>query len=302
MSETQEPGSKFVVLNDVTGQVEETDQDPSFGDPNSSLQAQVTSAYGGSAGSSMGAASTTAETPTPSMMGDPAAQALAAAEASANVSPEQVAQLRAALGGMAALGQVPSMVGQMAANAQTVLNNTTKVFAGINNIFQPEEVGTPGRCASLGDFIGSLQGKFNSALEGITSGLGQLTNSLISVPMTILNGFAASATALVSAITSGVSSAINAALSGVTSAATAVLNGIGAAGQAVLKTVAGAVTAVTSALMAEAANLTSALNSLLNNPFKIVVPTVNACMKSIFENNPATQSQNTGVAALASAA
>lgn len=300
--ETPEPGSRFVVFNDVTSAVEETDQDPNFGDPNASLQSQVTSAYSGGVGGSLSAASTTNDAPTPSVIGDPAAQVMTAVNAAGDqVSAELRAQLMAAMGPMAALGGVPGMIGQMAANAQTVLNQTTKVFAGINNIFQPEQAGTPGRCASLGDFLGSLQGKFNSALQGITSGLGTIASALVSIPASVLNGFAAAANGVITALTSGVSQAINTAIQGLTVAATAVTTGLGKVGSAALNAVAGAVSSVTAGLRAEAENLTSALNSLVNNPFKIVVPRVNICMQNILESNPATLSQNTGVAAVTSA-
>lgn len=297
--ETPEPGSRFVVFNDVTAAVEETDQDPNFGDPNASLQAQVTSAYSGGVGGSLSAASTTNDAPTPSVIGDPAAQVMSAVDAAGStVSAELRAQLMAAIGPMAAMGNIPGMIGQMASNAQTVLNQTTKVFTGINNIFQPEQAGTPGRCASLGDFIGSLQGKFNSALQGITSGLGAITNALISIPMAVLNSFAAAANGVITAITSGVSQAINTAIGALTGIAKTVTAGLGQIGSAALNAVAGEVSSVTAGLRAEAANLTSALNSLLNNPFKIVVPRVNICMQNILESNPATLSQNTGVAAV----
>jgi hypothetical protein len=295
--EMPEPGSRFVVFNDVTQAVEETDQDPSMGDPNASLQATVLSAYSGSATSTL-SASGTSNLPTPSVIGNPAAQVLTSVESAGTlVSTELKAQLLAVMGPMAAMGQVPGMIGQMASNAQMVLNNTTKVFEGINNIFQPEQAGTTGRCASLGDFLGSLQGRFNGALNSITSGLSTIANALVSVPLTILNGFASAANAVVSAIASGVSQVINTALGALTSVANAVVGGLGKLAQAALNQV-GALTAqVLSGLRAEAANLLGAVNSLLNNPFKLVVPQVNPCMKDILDSNPQSQSLNTGVAA-----
>jgi hypothetical protein len=300
MSESEpEPGSRFVVFNDVTNSVEETDQDPNFGDPNQSLQNQVLSAYGGGSGMSLSAASTLDLVPTPSTIGDPAASALTAVQSAGTaVSAETQAQLQAVLGPMASLGGIPGAMGIMASNAQLVLNNTTKVFAGIDNIFQPEQAGTPGRCASLSDFLGSLQGKYNNTLESISSGLASITNALVSVPLAVLNAFTATANLLVQAVATGVTSVINAAISPVISAANAVLGGLGKAGQTALNGVASKVDELSAGLQAETSNLTAALNSLLNNPFKMVVPTVNACMKTIFESNPDTQSQNTGVAAL----
>lgn len=296
--EMPEPGSRFVVFNDVTQAVEETEQDPSMGDPNASLQATVLSAYGGSAGSSLSAASPTNGVPTPSSIGDPAAIASAAIASAGNAIPTAIrATAMAALAPMAAMGQMKEMVGQMGANAQMVLNNTTKVFEGINNIFQPEQAGTTGRCASLGDFLGSLQGRFNAALTSITSGLSTIANALISVPLTILNGFATAANAVLGAIASGVSSVINTALGALTTVANAVVGGLGKLAQAALDQVGALTTQVLGGLRAEAASLLGAVRSLSNNPFKLVVPRVNICMKDILESNPQSQSLNTGVAA-----
>lgn len=295
--EMPEPGSRFVVFNDVTQAVEETDQDPSLGDPNSSLQDTVLSTYSGTQSTTLSASGTN-NLPTPSLLGDPAAQVITAVESAGMlVSTELKSQLLAVMGPMAAMGQIPSLIDQMKSNASMVLNNTTRVFEGINNVFQPEQEGTTGRCASLGDFLGSLQGRFNGALNSITSGLNTIANALVSVPLTILNGFTSAANAVVSAIASGVSQAINMALGALTTVANAVVGGLGKLAQAALNQVGALATQVLNGLRAEAANLLGAVNSLLNNPFKLVVPRVNTCMKDILESNPASESLNTGVAA-----
>lgn len=300
MSEQEpEPGSRFVVFNDVTGGVEETDQDPGFGDPNQSLQNQVMGAYSGGVGTSLSAAAATTEgQPTPAMLGDPTAQVLQAAQDNPAVTPDQLRAIQQSLLPLAGLGGVPGMIGQMATNANLVLNNTVKVFAGIDNVFQPEQAGTPGRCASLGDYIGSLQGRYNSGVQGVLDNLTAFTTALVSVPMSLINSFGAAANALLTAIGTGVNSVINSAIQGLSAATSSVLGPLGKAGTAALTAINTGVAAVTAGLRAEATNLSNALNSLLNNPFKMVVPTVNACMKTIFENNPETQSQNTGVAAV----
>jgi hypothetical protein len=296
--EMPEPGSRFVVFNDVTQAVEESDQDPSLGDPNAGIQAAVMSAYSGGTGSSLSAASTTADVPTPAVLGAPAAEVFAAVQsAGTQISNELRAQLLLTMGPLAAIGQIPGMIGQMASNARMVLNNTTRVFEGINRIFQPEQEGTTGRCASLGDFLGSLQGRFNGALNSITSGLSTIANALISVPLSVLNGFAAAANAVVSAIASGVSQVINTALNTLTSVANTVVGALGKVASAALNQVGALATQVLNGLRAEADNLLGALRSLTLSPFKLVVPQVNICMKDILQSNPASASLNTGVAA-----
>jgi hypothetical protein len=49
-----------------------------------------------------------------------------------------------------------------------------------------------------------------------------------------------------------------------------------------------AVSAVGAAIKSEIDNVSQAINSLLNNPFRLVVPSVNPCVETIFKSsNPA---------------
>ena len=295
---SDQPQQKFIVFNYVTNQVLETDQPPNFGDPNAGLQAQVMNAYGSasSAAQSLGA-SASVVTATPATLGEPAAAAMAAAQASAVVTPETMAAIQTSMGSFAALGQVPTMISSMSNHATNVLDNATKVFDGINTEFQPEQVGSANRCNSIGEFIGSIQGVYNSSLGGIASGLSLLGNALIGVPLLIVGGFVAAVTALTTAITSGIVGAINAAVTAVTEATTAVTGAIGTTVAGALNTVATSVTSVLSGIQKEISNVASVLNAALLNPFRLVVPNVNPCLTSVLKSaNPSATAFSTDVA------
>jgi hypothetical protein len=296
---SDQPQQQFIVFNYVTNSVLQTDQPPQFGDPNAALQAQVMAAYGSglSGGVQSLSASASVITATPATLGDPAAVALAAAEASPAVGPELMATIRSSLGDFGALGQVPTMISSMSSHATSVLDNATKVFDAINTEFQPERVGSANRCNSIGEFIGSIQGVYNGSLGRIASTLGTLTSALVAVPALIIGGFVASVTALTTAITSGVVGAINSAVSAVSGATSAVTGAIGTPVAAALSSAMGAVSTVMSGIQKEIDNVASVLNAALLNPFRLVVPNVNPCLTDVLKSaNPSATTFSTDVA------
>lgn len=273
-----EEGPQYTVTNYVTNQVVQTTNAPSYGNPNAEVQAQVNSAYF-SAGSS---------SPSVSTVATPAALVIAAAQGSSNISADQLNQLTTSMGGLNQMGQTPIMLSNMTAHAKNVLDQPTRVFDAINLTYRPEEVGTIGRCNSLGGFIGSIQGVFNGTLNAITSGLNQITTALFSVPRAIIAGFTAATTALLGAITSGVQQAINTAISAVTTVTGGLFGALGEGVKSLVGAVGSAVNSVASAVQSEIANVANAINSMIQNPFRLIVPTVNPCVANIYKaSNPA---------------
>jgi hypothetical protein len=273
-----EEGPQYTVTNYVTNQVVQTTNAPSYGNPNAEVQAQVNSAYF-SAGSS---------SPSVSTVATPAALVIAAAQGSSNISADQLNQLTTSMGGLNQMGQTPIMLSNMTAHAKNVLDQPTRVFDAINLTYRPEEVGTIGRCNSLGGFIGSIQGVFNGTLNAITSGLNQVTTALFSVPRAIIAGFTAATTALLGAITSGVQQAINTAISAVTTVTGGLFGALGEGVKSLVGAVGSAVNSVASAVQSEIANVANAINSMIQNPFRLIVPTVNPCVANIYKSsNPA---------------
>ena len=284
MSETTttEPTPTFIVFNYVTSKIEQSETAPNFGDPNSALQAQASAAYGSTSGaSSLGAAAPAG--PTPATLGDPAAEAIAAAQR--NLSPEQAQQVTAAFGSIGQVGQVPNMISTMHGHATNVLNNSTRVFDALDTVVRPEEASSANRCLSLTDVIGSIQGKFNSAISGVTAGLTRITNALISIPLTVINGVVAAARALTAAIASGISTAINAAIGAANSATGNFFTSAGSTVTGLFNGVGSAVTGVISGISNEIKNLATVMNSMINNPFRLVTPNVSPCLRSVFANS-----------------
>jgi len=287
----------YVVFNDVTGEIQEVETPPNFGDPNVALQSSVSNAYtGGTAASTAGAAAvTTSETPTPATLGDPAAACTVAAN-TAGLDPATQASIQQALGPMTGLGAIPNMLSSMSSHATNVLNRPTEIMRSVDRVFQPDDVGSPNRCSSLGDFIGSIQGKFNSALTKMATGLGQLANALISVPVAIIQGFTAATSALLAAITSGITSVINAAIKVVGTATNAVLGGLGSAISGVVSGISKAATAITAGITNEIRNVTNALNNAFTQPFRLTIPNSNRCLANAVAAAPENTSQQAVVA------
>lgn len=284
MSETTttEPAPSFVVFNFVTSKIEQSETAPNFGDPNSALQAQASTAYGSSSGSSsLGAAAPAG--PTPATLGEPAAQAIAAAQV--NLSAEQAQEVAAAFGSIGQVGQVPSMLTSMHSHATNVLDNSTRVFDALDTVVRPEEAGNPNRCLGLTDFIGSIQGKFNGAITGITSGLTAITNALVSIPMTLINGVVSAAKALTAAIASGISSAINSAISAVNTATSGFFTSAGSTVTGLFNSVGGSVQTVAAGIAGEIRNLSTVMNSMINNPFRLVSPNVSPCIRNVLSQS-----------------
>lgn len=278
---------QFVVFNYVTNRIEQVEEPPQFGDPNQALQAEAMAAYGGSSAGGVSLSSAVMEGPTAATLGNPAAAAIAAA---ASLPAELASSVTAAFGSIGAIGGVPAMISNMSSHATNVLGNAAKVFDAIDTVFSPELAGSPLRCASLGDFIGSIQGRFNDAIGGVTKGLGQIANSLLSVPLSIIGGFVSVTNQLISAITGGITSAINLAIGAVTGVVNSVLGAVGSVAKGIFDAVGSAVNQVSSAISAEIANVTSALSRMASNAFRLVVPNVSPCVKEIFgKSNPASQ-------------
>jgi hypothetical protein len=277
-------GAQFTVTNYVTLQVLETNNSPNYGDPNKALQSQVNAAYNTPSVQASGIT-----TPTVSTIANPAADLMAAARSSSQISAEQLLQLNASLGSLSQVGQVPTLLTNMSSHAQNVLDQPTRVFDAINLTFQPDQAGTVGRCQTLGGFIGSIQGAFNGTLGAITAGLNNITSALVAVPQAILAGFTTATSAAIAAITSGVQQVINTTIQAVTQVTSGLFNALGSAVTSLVDTVGQAVGTVAQAINLEIKNVSDALNSMLQNAFRLVVPNTTPCVGNIFAaSNPAS--------------
>ena len=276
---------RYIIFNHVTGRIEQTETAPNFGDPNTDVQNSASVAYSGSTTGASSVSSGSIAARTPSVLGNPAAAAMAAAQA--NLTPQQAAQVSQCFGSIGQMGQLPSALGAMHAHAQNVIDNGTRIFDAIDTWFKPNEVGTPGRCQSVGDYIGSVQGRFNNPLTSITSGLGQIANVLVGVPLALITGVVTAANSLITAIATGVATVIGSAISAVCSVVSGFFDAVGTSVREVFDKVGSAVKEVFDGITAEINNVSAALSRMTNNPLRVVAPNVNNCLRTVLQqSNP----------------
>jgi phage-related protein len=294
-----QPEQKFIVFNYVTSRVEQSDQAPTYGDPNSEVQASATTAYAGATSGVTTLSSATVSGATVSQLADPAAQVISIAQASVAVSAQQLTQLQQTLGGLDLVGQLPATLSSMQAHAANLLENGTRVFEAIDLTFQPDQAGSPTRCSSISDFIGSIQGAYNDTLQGVTRSLNEITNALVSIPTAIITAFTTTVNQVITAIQSGVQSVINQATAALSQVSNQLFGGLSAQIQGLIREAGAAITQVQQAIQAEIDRVSAAISDVTNNLFRLVVPNVNPCLRNIlsmsnssnFELPPLTQNQ-----------
>lgn len=274
---------KFIVFNYVTSQAELSEVAPSYGDPNAALQAELSQAYTGAISGAVSLGAATPVTATVNELADPSAELMSVAQNSLSVSPEQLTQMQQSLGSLDMVGQLPATLNNMTAHATNVLENGTRITNAIDLTFQPDQAGEEGRCASLSDYIGSLQGKYNNILQSTTAGLNSITNALVAIPRRIIGAFTSTVSGLITAIQSGVQGAIDLATKALSSASNALFGGLGSAVQGIINVVGKSITQVQKAIQGEIDKVAGALADVTNNLFRLRVPNVNPCLNAILE-------------------
>jgi hypothetical protein len=293
------PEQKFIVFNYVTSRAEQSETAPSYGDPNSQVQAEATQSYAGTTSGATTLSSAAPAGPTVSVLADPAARLMSVAQGSVIVGTEQLTQKQQSLGGLDMVGQLPATLSSMNAHATNVLENGTRVFEAIDLTFQPDQAGTPGRCSSVGDFIGSVQGVYNNTLKAVTGSLNQITNALVAIPTAVITAFTATVTGLITAIQSGVQSVIDTATQALTGVSNQLFSGLGTQMQGLIRQAGDTIKQVQQAIQSEIDKVSAAISDVANNLFRLAVPNVNPCLRNVlslsnssnFEMPPLTQSQ-----------
>jgi len=272
---------KFIVFNYVTSRAELSEIAPSYGDPNAALQAELSQAYTGaiSGAASLGAAAPV--TATVNALATPSAELMSVAYNSLSVSPAQLTQMQQLVGGFDMVGQLPATLNNMTAHATNVLENGTRITDAIDLTFQPDQASAEGRCASLSDYIGSVQGKYNNILQSTTAGLNSITNALVAVPRAFIGAFTSTVTLLTTAIQSGVQNAIDIAIKELNGVSKQLFGGLGSAVQGIINVVGKSITQVQEAIQGEIDKVAGALADVTNNLFRLQVPNVNPCLNAI---------------------
>jgi hypothetical protein len=291
---------KFIVFNYVTNRAEESEVAPNYGDPNAALQAEASQAYAGTASGATSLSAAVPAVPTVSVLADPSAQLVAVAQANVAISTEQLTQIQQSLGGLDLVGQLPATLNSMTSHATSVLENGCRVFEAIDLTFNPDQVGKEGRCASVGDFIGSIQGAYNDTIKGVTGSLNTITNALVAIPQAVIGAFTTTVTGLITAIQSGVQGAIDLATKALSSASNALFGGLGSQIQGVIQGAGDAITKVQKAIQGEIDKVTSALSDVANNLFRLTVPNANPCLSAVLKNSNSSNFELPSVSQVAS--
>lgn len=212
----------------------------------------------------------------------PITQCLAAAAQLGGGLAQQVA---AATGPFGVIGACTNVAGAVSKQIAFLYSNPAAMDA-IQTTYKPNDAASSTRCQSLGDYIGSAQGKFTDSLQSITGGIGKLVGGLLSIPSAILGAVAASANALLAAITGGISSVIDSALTAVTTTVNALVGAIGAPLMAVANTVGKLISGVAAGIAKEINNVKNAISSAFSGGSKpVLIPNTDPCLKAAADQN-----------------
>lgn len=176
-----------------------------------------------------------------------------------------------------------------------VTSNASLVTRSLNATVQPDKVNSPNRCSSIGDYLGSLQGKFTSTLSSLFSNLTSFVKGILSVPQQIFSAVNSAIGAVVGAITSGIKSVVGFAVAGLKTAFGAVKTALGPISNLAGKVSSG-ISSLASGIASEATKIKSAISTFISNTFNITLPNASPCLKDAISNNSnATQVKSIGL-------
>jgi hypothetical protein len=214
--------------------------------------------------------------------------AIQAAQDAAAGNPEAQRVVQQSLGPLQTLSQFGSFGRLLATHLDNIINDGTRIFRAINNFFQPGRAQEPSRCATVGDYIGTIQGRYNSTLGSIASSIGQVVGAIVSIPARIIGALTSAISGLIGAIVGGVSAVVQLA-AGVVRSAVGVVTGALGAVSSLLGTIGAGISQVTSAVARETQNITTAVTSGFASGFSRSVSGVNPCVASAQQGAPVAQ-------------
>lgn len=214
--------------------------------------------------------------------------AIQAAQAAAANNPDAQRAVQQSLGPLQAVGQIGGFGTLLASHRDRIVDDGTRIFRAINDFFQPGRAQDPSRCATVGDYIGTIQGRYNDTLGSITSAIGQFVGALVSIPARIIGAITSAISGLIGAVVGGISSVVQAA-AGVVSSAVGVLTGAISGVSSLLGTIGAGISQVTGAVARETQNITTALTSGFASGFSRSVSGVNPCVAAAQQGSPVAQ-------------
>jgi hypothetical protein len=218
---------------------------------------------------------------------DPVQQLQRAAAGNPEIQ-QVVDQTLGGAGGIGALASFGDFGKILAAHRDRIVSDGTRIFRAINEFFQPGRSQEPSRCATVGDFIGTVQGRYNSTLSSITGALGELVGAIVSIPARIIGAFTSAVSGLIGAVVAGIRAPIQLAVGALRGAVGLLTGAIGAANGLISQIGAG-ISQVTGAVSREAQNITTALTSGFSRGFSRSVSGVNPCVAAAQSGAPVAQ-------------
>ena len=193
-----------------------------------------------------------------------------------------------ALATLSPFSGAPQLVDQMKSHVDFISNNQVRVYNAINQKIDPTNTNNPNKCSNLGDFIGFMQGGFNSILSTISNGLTNIIGALGNITSSILGGFTNAISSLTNAIATGVNSLIQTAIGGLHLATGLITTALGPVGK-LLNGLTSDIGSLASGIANEAANIISAIGSQFSGPFLSGISNSNICMRLAQTTETATK-------------
>lgn len=214
--------------------------------------------------------------------------AIQAAQAAAANNPDAQQALQQSLGPVQNVGLIGGFGALLASHRDRIVDDGTRIFRAINDFFQPGRAQDPSRCATVGDYIGTIQGRYNDTLGSITSAIGQFVGALVSIPARIIGAITSAISGLIGAVVGGISAVVQVA-AGVVRSAVGVLTGAISGVSSLLGTIGAGISQVTGAVARETQNITTALTSGFASGFSRSVSGVNPCVAAAQQGSPVAQ-------------
>lgn len=192
-----------------------------------------------------------------------------------------------AIGSLSVFSSAPKLADAMENQIKLTASNQTLIYNAASQQLDPTNQNKTNKCSSMSDYIGAMQGKYNSALSTITKGLSSILGVIGSITSSILSGLTSAISALTSAITSGINAVIQVAIGGLKLATGLITTALGPVAK-LLNGISSAIGSVASGIAGEAANIVSAVGKQFAGPFMSAISNCNSCMKAAQTTETAT--------------
>ena len=182
----------------------------------------------------------------------------------------------------------PAIADNLDKQLRLTASNQTLIYNAASQQLDPTNTNNPNKCSSMSDYIGAMQGKYNSFLSTISSGFTKILGVIGNITSSILGGLGSAISALTNAIATGVNAVIQIAIGGLKLATGLITAALGPVTK-LISGITSAIGSVASGISSEASNITSAVGKQFSGPFTSVISSCNPCMKAAQTTETATK-------------